>query len=81
MMPFWDAIKNTQDAEEQDFGDPKGFALKGFLDVTVLTSPLVVARFEATGGSAHMARLEVITRFLLLSSMSGTRFEVHRRWI
>jgi selenocysteine-specific translation elongation factor len=37
---------------------PVGFALRGFLDVTVLSSPLVAARFEAPLGSAHRARLD-----------------------
>ena len=48
----------SEEAAELD-PNPKGFALKGFLDVTVLTSPLVVARFEAVDGSAHKERLEV----------------------
>jgi flagellar biosynthesis GTPase FlhF len=37
---------------------PVGFALRGFLDVTVLSSPLVAVRFEAPPGSAHRARLD-----------------------
>lgn len=48
------------DPNEEDCSDitPVGFALRGFLDVTVLSSPLVMARFEAPLGTQHRSRLD-----------------------
>jgi len=48
------------DSNEDDCSEmtPVGFALRGFLDVTVLSSPLVMARFEAPLGTQHRSRLD-----------------------